>query len=100
VVEHFVAERPGLPEEERALLLGWREVVEGSFRVRRRDGDALVAVNLVDELPYRVRSNRGPSALASMRRGTFVIARLVPVAGEWLLRGASTVLPAAGRGEA
>ena len=70
VVEHFVAEHPGLSEEERAMLLGWREVVEGIFRVRRRDGDALVAVNLVDELTDRVRSNRGPSALASMRRGT------------------------------
>jgi uncharacterized small protein (DUF1192 family) len=37
VVEHFVAEHPRLPEEERALLLGWREVVEGVFRVQRRD---------------------------------------------------------------
>jgi hypothetical protein len=100
VVEHFVAEHPGLPEEERAMLLGWRKVVEGIFRVQRRDGDALVAVNLVDELTYRMRSNRGPAALASMRRGMFVIARLVPIGEEWLLSGASTVLPAASRGEA
>jgi hypothetical protein len=100
VVEHFVAEHPRLPEEERELLLGWREVVEGIFQVQRRDGDALVAVNLVDELTYRVRSNRGPAALASMRRGMFLIARLVPIGGEWLLSGASTVLPRASRGEA
>jgi len=100
VVEHFVAEHPQLPEEERAMLLGWREVVEGIFRVQRRDGDALVAVNLVDELTYRVRSNRGPTALASMRRGMFVIARLVPIGQEWLLSGASTIWPAANRGEA
>jgi hypothetical protein len=99
VVEHYVAEHPGLPEEERAMLLGWREVVEGIFRVQRRDGDALVAVNLVDELTYRIRSNRGPAALGSMRRGMFVIARLVPIGEEWLLSGASTVLPAASRGE-
>ena len=59
VVEHFVAEHPGLPEEERAMLLGWREVVEGIFRVQRRDGDALVTVNLVDELTYRARSKSG-----------------------------------------
>ena len=82
------------------MLLGWREVVEGIFRVQRRDGDALVAVNLVDELTYRVRSNRGPTALASMRRGMFVIARLVPIGQEWLLSGASTIWPAANRGEA
>ncbi len=100
LVEHFVAEHPGLSEEERVMLLGWREVVEGVFRVQRRDGDALVAVNLVDELTYRVRSNRGPAALASMRRGTFVIARLVPIGEEWLLSGASMVLSAADRDEA
>src|SRR5262245_63522272 len=88
VVEHFVAEHPQLPEEERAMLLGWRDVVEGIFRVQRRDGDALVAINLVDDLTYRVRSNRGPAALGSMRRGMFLITRLVPIGGEWLLSGA------------
>src|SRR5262245_28506822 len=97
VVEHFVAEHPQLPEEERAMLLGWRDVVEGIFQVQRRDGDARIAVNLVDELTYRVRSNRGPAALASMRRGTFLIARLVPIGEEWLLSGASRVLPKASR---
>jgi hypothetical protein len=35
-----------------------------------------------------------------MRRGTFLITRLVPIGQEWLLSGASTVLPAASRGEA
>jgi hypothetical protein len=100
VVEHFVAEHPRLLEEERAMLLGWREVVEGIFRVQRRDGDALVAVNLVDELTYRVRSNRGPTALASMRSGMFLVARLVPIGEEWLLSGASTLLPASSRREA
>ena len=42
VVERFVASRPDLPEHERELLLGWRDVVEGIFEVRGRDGDALV----------------------------------------------------------
>ena len=50
MVERFVA-APGLfPEHERELLLGWRNVVEGIFEVQGRDGDALVAENLVDEL--------------------------------------------------
>jgi hypothetical protein len=35
-----------------------------------------------------------------MRRGTFLIAQLVPIGEEWLLSGASTVLPAASRDEA
>jgi hypothetical protein len=32
VVERFVAEHPRLAEEEHALLLGWRDVVEGVSR--------------------------------------------------------------------
>jgi hypothetical protein len=57
VVERFVASRADLPEHERELLLGWRNVVEGTFEVQCRDGDALVTENLVDELTYRVHSN-------------------------------------------
>jgi hypothetical protein len=100
VVERFVAEHPQLPEEERAMLLGWQDVVEGVFQVGRRDRDGLVAVNLVDDLTYRVRSNQGPASLDSMRRGMFLITRLVPIGEDWLLSGASTVLPKASRGEA
>jgi hypothetical protein len=40
VVGRFVASRPDLPEHERELLLGWRDVVEGIFEVHGRDGDA------------------------------------------------------------
>jgi hypothetical protein len=40
VVECFVANRPDLPEHERELLLGWRDVVEGIFEVHGRDGNA------------------------------------------------------------
>jgi len=100
IVEQFVGSRPDLPEAERAMLLCWARVVEGIFEVERHDGDTAIMVNLVDELTYRVRSNRGPAALASMRRGMFLIARLVPIGEEWLLSGASMVLPAASRNEA
>ncbi len=82
------------------MLLGWRDVVEGIFEVRRRAGEALVVVNLVDELTYRVRSNMGRTVFARMRLGSFLIARLVPVGDEWLLSGVSSVLPARDRAEA
>jgi hypothetical protein len=88
VVEEFVAARTDLPDAERRLLLGWRDVVEGVFEIGRRDGPALVLCNLIDELTYRVRSNMGPSAFGSMPRGDFMIARLVPIEEEWMLSGA------------
>jgi hypothetical protein len=59
VVEEFVTANPELPETEREMLLGWRDVVEGIFEVRGRDGAALVVENLIDDLTYRVRSNMG-----------------------------------------
>jgi hypothetical protein len=72
VVEHFVAEHPEVPDEERAMLLGWREVVESIFEVKQREGEALVVVNLVDELTYRVRSNMGPAVFRQMPRRSFL----------------------------
>ena len=38
VVEVFVEEHLDLTDEERTLLLGWRDVVEGIFQVDRREG--------------------------------------------------------------
>jgi hypothetical protein len=99
VVEHFVDARPDLLEEERAMLLGWRDVVEGLFEVRRRSGETVLLHNLVDDLMYRASANVGPAIFRQMPRGSFPDARLVPIGDEWLLSGASTVLPAAGRAE-
>jgi hypothetical protein len=39
------------------MLLGWRDVVEGVFEIRDRAGNAITAVNLIDELTYRIRAN-------------------------------------------
>jgi hypothetical protein len=97
VVEQFVAAHPQLTEPEREMLLGWREVVQGPFEVRRRDGPALVVEGLVDDLTYRVRSNMGPAVFQQTPRRSFIIARLVPVGDEWMLSGPITVLRAAQR---
>lgn len=94
VVEQFVAARPDLPEAERELLLGWRDVVEGVFEVQRREGDALLVENLIDDLTYQVRSNMGPAIFRQMPRRSFLFARLVPIGEEWLISGAITVFPA------
>jgi len=89
VVEAFVSAHPELAEADRQMLLGWRDVVEGVFEIRERDGEAIIAVNLIDELTYRVYSNAGPVALALMEPGCFMIARIVPIGVGWMLSGRS-----------
>jgi hypothetical protein len=79
------------------MLLGWRDVVEGVFEIRERDGDAIIAANLVDELTYRIRSNAGPGALAPMRPGCFMTARIVPAGGAWMLSGTQRLFAASER---
>ncbi len=97
VVEQFVTARPDLPEPERDMLLGWRDVVEGIFEVRRLDGDALVTENLLDERTYRVRSNMGAQVFRPLRRGSFLGARLVPVGDGWLVSGSCHPIEKRGR---
>lgn len=97
VVEQFVDSRPDLPEAERELLLGWRDVVEGVFEVHRRAGDVLVVENLIDDLTYRVRSTMGPAVFRRMPRRSFIITRLVPLGDEWLISGATSVFSARDR---
>jgi len=97
IVEQFVAARRDLPEPEREMLLGWRDVVEGIFEVARHDGSAIVVENLLDELTYRVRSNMGSNVFRPLHPGSFIVARLVPVGEEWLLSGATHPIAERGR---
>ncbi|MDK1475479.1 hypothetical protein QNO07_18985 [Streptomyces sp. 549] len=97
-VERFVAERrPRLPDEERAMLLGWSDVVQGSFEVRRLDGDAVVLHNLMDDLEYRVYSNMGRGPFEGLDAGMFLVGRIVlvhPEVDSWLVSGSFAAYPA------
>src|SRR4051794_30861942 len=97
VVEQFVDAHPGLSPQERQMLLGWRDVVSGVFEVQRRDGPALILVNLVDDLTYRARSTVGPSVFRRMPKRSFLLTRLVAVGDEWVFSGPTSVLRPAER---
>ncbi|WP_329787404.1 hypothetical protein V1227_21635 [Lentzea sp. DG1S-22] len=99
VVEHFVGAHPELSEDDRAVMLGWQDVVEGIFEIEERDGEALVAVNLSDDLTYRIRSNTGASLFDRMPERSFLAGRVVPVTDEWVLSGACRPMPASRRSE-
>jgi hypothetical protein len=101
VVDRFVASRPDLDAADREMLLGWRDPVEGIFEIRSKDRDAIILLNLIDDLEYRTYSNMGPAAFRPLPRGGFVYARLVPirpVPGAWLVSGMMTTYRKSGAG--
>ncbi len=97
ILDRFVAQRrPPLSDDEREMLLGWRNVVEGCFEVRRFDQSAVVLHNLVDDLIYRAHSNMGRRAFTPLRKGMFVVGRIVPVhpaTDAWLVSGHFAAFP-------
>lgn len=97
VVDRFVPAHPELSAEDRDMLLGWKNVVEGIFEVKRKNGDALILFNLVDELTYNTRSNVGRKAFRSIMKGMFLIGRAVPLGSDWMLSGNPAAFPAGSR---
>jgi hypothetical protein len=94
VVDCFLDTRPALTPDEREFLRGWRDVVEGIFEVTGRDGAVLEAVNLIDDLDYRMWSNIGSAVLDHFPDGSFVVTRVVPLGDEWLISGSPAVFGA------
>ncbi|MDK0520856.1 hypothetical protein [Streptomyces sp. ML-6] len=102
VVDRFVAGRKDLTAADREMLLGWRDPVEGVFEIRRKDRDAVVLLNLVDDLEYRTYSNVGRAAFRGVSKGGFLHTCLVPVHsadGAWLVSGAMASYPRASAAE-
>ncbi|MBT2402790.1 MULTISPECIES: hypothetical protein [unclassified Streptomyces] len=96
VVDRFVAGRRDLTAVDREMLLGWRDPVEGIFEIQRKEGDAVVLLNLVDDLEYRTYSNVGRAAFRGVSKGGFLHTCLVPVhsaGGAWLVSGAMSSYP-------
>jgi hypothetical protein len=89
-LDQFLATRPDLTAADREMLRGWGDPTEGIFEILGKDRDAIVLLNLIDDLEYRTYSNVGPSAFARLPKGGFVHARLVPIRplpGAWLVSG-------------
>ena len=91
LLERFVRARGDLPRAERDMLLGWMNKVDGIFEVERIDGEVIVAVNVLDDLTYRIRSNMGLAGFDyRIKPGIFVMTRIVPILNEWILSGVSS----------
>ncbi|WP_432829147.1 hypothetical protein [Dactylosporangium sp. CA-092794] len=99
LIDCYLETQRNLSDAERAFLLGWRRVRHGAFEVIGRDGHTLLAENLIDEMPYRIRANVGPRVFDQMPTGSFISARVVPVNDEWLISGPVQTFPATARAE-
>ncbi|MEV0622329.1 hypothetical protein AB0I81_54060 [Nonomuraea sp. NPDC050404] len=97
VIDRFLRAHPRLSPQEREMILGWRDVVEGIFEAQGKDGDAAILFSLIDELTYRVRSNMGKSAFRPIKKGMFLICRLVPIGEDWLVSANISLFPADAR---
>lgn len=96
VVDRFVAGRKDLTACDREMLLGWRDPVEGIFEIQRKERDAVVLLNLVDDLEYRTYSNVGRAAFRGVSKGGFLHTCLVPIHsadGAWMVSGAMSSYP-------
>ncbi|MER6377929.1 hypothetical protein ABT255_59165 [Streptomyces mirabilis] len=96
VADRFVAGRKDLTAVDREMLLGWRDPVEGIFEIQRKEKDAVVLLNLIDDLEYRTYSNVGRAAFRGVSKGNFLHTSLVPVhpaGGAWLVSGAMSSYP-------
>jgi hypothetical protein len=63
------------------------------------DGDAIILLNLLDDLEYRTYSNMGRAVFRRLPRRGFVHARLVPISpvpGVWLVSGMMSSYPKSG----
>jgi hypothetical protein len=90
VLDQFLASRPDLTAADREMLRGWRDPVEGIFEIRGKDRDAIVLLNLLDDLEYRTYSNMGPAVFRQLPKGDFAHTRLVPIgqgSDAWLISG-------------
>ncbi len=87
VHEAFVDRFPLLGDDDRRIILGWKDTVEGVFEIVRHAGDHLELVNLVDELTYIARSNQGRAGLKQSPKQGFLVGRFCPLGDEWLLSG-------------
>lgn len=94
VIDRFLSARgQDLRKPDRKILQEWRDPVDGIFELRARNGAVLTLYNLIDELEYRVYSAIGSTRL-SAGEGSFVLARLVPMApGAWTTSGTISPFP-------
>ena len=93
ILERFVSDHDDMSDADVNLLLSWRDWLVGVFRVTSSDGPVVDSLNLVDNLEYRlVATNDSLETRRALRRGGFIVSRIVPVENSWMISGDQRVL--------
>ncbi len=87
MIDVYVSTHGLLDPESAALMLSWRDAVSGVFRVTDLGEDFIEVINLIDALPYRIRSAGGPAFFAKLPADGFLVGRVVPIGDEFLAVG-------------
>jgi hypothetical protein len=93
LLEDFAENASDLSDEDRAIVLGWRESLWGVFEVHGHEGAVLETTNLVDSLDYRVVGTaQDPKSLASLSRPGFLLTRIDQLGDLWMMSGMQSLL--------
>lgn len=88
VLDLFVNATPDLTEEEREIVLGWRESFLGVFKVRAFSSGVFETTNLVDDLDYRLAGTAlNAETVKTLTREGFVFTRIERARDLWLMSG-------------
>ncbi len=96
VIDRFVSETSDLGEEEKAIILRWKDPVVGLFRVKRTLIDGFVAENLINEVDYTIKPTTIPQEFERLAKpGAFFRAKIIPVSDhEYIFSGVQKFLDA------
>lgn len=88
LLDRFLRTNKALVPGDRAVYEGWRDRnVFGAFRIDGHLGARMTLRNLIDEMDYHAYATVGPEAVGEVKRGCYVVTRLVPIEGIWTVSG-------------
>uniref|UniRef100_B8HKA6 Uncharacterized protein n=1 Tax=Cyanothece sp. (strain PCC 7425 / ATCC 29141) TaxID=395961 RepID=B8HKA6_CYAP4 len=99
VLEHFVAEQPGLSEGDRQIVAGWQRVILGLFSVTEVLPDGLMLTNWLTTKSYRVKLTglEIEKPLQRLKEEEILLTCLVPVGMDWIIFAPPTLLGKLGK---
>ena len=88
LIEHFIADRTDLAEEDRELLRSWDGgAVTQVYEIAGRQGAAIRLRGVLDELDYTAEVTMGAATARRIAKAKYLFTRLLPVGPRWVVSG-------------